>query len=48
MPLGGMSGAPVLVGSNVERAAIGLIRWNPTRLDNPTLPDRWYGLRLSN
>jgi hypothetical protein len=37
MPLGGMSGAPVLVGSGAERAAIGLIRWNPTRTNAPTL-----------
>ena len=37
MPLGGMSGAPVLVGSGTKRAAIGLIRWNPIRPDNPTL-----------
>lgn len=37
MPLGGMSGAPVLVGSGAKRAAVGLIRWNPTRLENPNL-----------
>jgi tetratricopeptide (TPR) repeat protein len=37
LPLGGMSGAPVLVGSGEERAAIGLIRWNPTRQNDPTL-----------
>jgi hypothetical protein len=37
MPLGGTSGAPVLVGSGAERLAIGLLRWNPTRPDNPAL-----------
>ena len=37
MPLGGMSGAPVLVGSSGKQAAIGLIRWNPTRPNDPTL-----------
>jgi hypothetical protein len=37
MPLGGMSGAPVLVGSGAKQAAIGLIRWNPTRPNDPTL-----------
>jgi Tfp pilus assembly protein PilF len=34
MPLKGMSGAPVLVGSGAKRAAIGLIRWNPTKPDD--------------
>jgi len=37
MPIGGMSGAPVLVDSGARRAAVGLIRWNPTRPDNPAL-----------
>jgi hypothetical protein len=37
MPLGGMSGAPVLVGPGPKQAAIGLIRWNPTRVDDPAL-----------
>ena len=34
MPLQGMSGAPVLVACGAKRAAIGLIRWNPTRADD--------------
>jgi hypothetical protein len=37
MPLGGMSDAPVLVGTGSKQAVLGLIRWNPTRPDDPAL-----------
>ncbi len=39
MQLGGMSGGPVLVGSDREQAAIGLIRWNPESPDDNRISD---------